>query len=88
MSWVNFNFGFLKGAISACAVELESDMYSVLVTCVGVLIGTAVMRYVLDTYVIPWWIRRKVSRMCLFCAAGVACMHVCQNALLHRCTHT
>ncbi len=67
MAWVNFNFKFLSGAVADCAAELESDMYSVLITCVGVLIGTFIMRYLLDTYIIPWWIRRKVS-FCTCCS--------------------
>jgi hypothetical protein len=76
MSWVNFNFKFLTGAIANCAEELDNDMYSTMVTAVGTLIGTFIMRYVLDTYILPWWIRRKVHAIMRASMYVHVCIHV------------
>jgi hypothetical protein len=71
MAWVNFNFKFLSNIVENCAEELEVDMYSTLVTTMGILVGTFVMRHIVDTYVVPWWIRRKV------CTCICVCIHTC-----------
>jgi hypothetical protein len=79
MAWVNFNFKYLSEAISNCQEELEIDMYSTIVTASGTLVGTFLARYLLDTFIVPWWIRRRVrgyefESMCL-------CVCVCARAL-------
>jgi hypothetical protein len=65
MQWVNFNFKYLTGFFKFCFVELEVEMYSTLVTVVGFLILTFVVRGVINTFLVPWWIRRKVSAVCM-----------------------
>ena len=66
MAWVNFQFKFL-GAVSSCAEEMEIDMFSTVITAVGTLVGTFVMRWFLDSYFVPWWIRRKVLLLAALC---------------------
>ncbi len=60
MSWVNLNFRFLANMVS-CGEQLDVDLYSTMVAAVGVLFGTAVIRFIVDRYAVPWWIRRKAS---------------------------
>ncbi len=61
MGWVNLNFKFLSGFFENCLVEMEVDMYSTLVSAIGVMFGTTLVRYIIDTHLLPWWIRRGVS---------------------------
>jgi hypothetical protein len=85
MSWVNFNFKFLSNIFKNCAKELEVDIYSTLVSAVGVLFGTTVVRYVVDTYVVPWWIRRGVSMCVCVCMCFIPWyIHI----YMHTHTHT
>ncbi len=46
--------------IKSCDEELEVDMWANLVSSTTVLVGTFVLRYVLNTYIGPWYIAFKV----------------------------
>jgi hypothetical protein len=77
MAWVNFNFKFLANVFVNCADEIDVDLYSTLVSASGVMFGTAAVRDVVDTYIVPWWIRRGVN-MCM-----CVCMCVCVLCVLY-----
>jgi hypothetical protein len=64
MSWVNFNFKFMS-TLRKCKEAIEVDVYSTVVTTIGVLFGTFCARTFVNDYLVKWWIRRKVSNVCL-----------------------
>jgi hypothetical protein len=83
MSWVNFNFKFMS-SLRKCEELIEVDVYSTVITTIGVLFGTFFARALVNDYLVKWWLRRKVSNVCLSVCNLRQCpnMYMWNNILL------